>query len=167
MKLLSKITIFVVVACLIVVVNGYRVLGVFPLTLKSHDIFCQSVMKVLAKHGHQVDVIASRVMENSPANYKLLYNTMKIAPNLTFDVTIDAVINKYNSDPIKFISDQFGNSVCEILANEEIRAIIKELKTKKYDFMITEVLFLYLTNFIVSILKNNFYTTKNFRHKIN
>ncbi|XP_043483368.1 UDP-glucosyltransferase 2-like [Leptopilina heterotoma] len=139
MKLLSNVTIFVLVAFLNVFVKSYKILGVFPLTLKSHNIFCQSVMKVLAKRGHQVDVIASRALENTPPNYKVLYDTRKIAPNNTADVTIDTVFTKYSSDPIKYIADQFGNAVCEILANEEIRTIIKELKTKtKYDFMVTE-----------------------------
>lgn len=120
--------------------NGYKILGVFPLILRSHDIFCQSVIKALLKRGHQVDVISTREMENPSKNYKLIYNIMEITPNITIDVSIDEVFSTYDRDPIKFMSHKFGNYLCELLANEKVQNVIKNLKTKSnYDLLITEV----------------------------
>lgn len=140
--LLKLLTIVFLFDILINSAVGYKILGIFPLTIKSHDIFCHSVIKALLKRGHYVDVIVARELENSPKNYNVLYNTIKITPNITYDITIDKILNIYKRDPIKMISNEFGNFLCSILANGEIQEIIKKLKiNSNYDVLITEVQF--------------------------
>lgn len=122
--------------------NGYRILGIFPLTLKSHDTYCQSVTKVLAKRGHHVDVIATTEMQNPPENYTVIYNVFSLVRHVTIDLSIQKVSTTYSLDPVKYVSHELGNSVCEILANEEIQKIIRDMKAKAdYDLVITEVCF--------------------------
>lgn len=127
----------------IIGVRGYKILGVFPLGAKSHNIFCQSVTKTLAKRGHQVDVIVSQKLENPPSNYKVIFNILEIVQHqlLPVDMTVKEMSTNYSSDPIKFISHRLGNFLCELLANEKMQKMIEKLKgTFDYDVLITEVL---------------------------
>lgn len=38
---------------------GYRILGIFPLHVRSHMMMFEQLIKGLARRGHQVDVISS------------------------------------------------------------------------------------------------------------
>ncbi|XP_043483364.1 UDP-glucosyltransferase 2-like isoform X2 [Leptopilina heterotoma] len=96
-------------------------------------------MKALAKHGHQVDVIVINEPENPPENYTVIYNMLEIVPYIVTDVTIEYLSTNYSKDPVKFISHEMGNSVCELLANRKVQDIIKKLKTNAdYDLLVTE-----------------------------
>ncbi|XP_043473286.1 UDP-glucosyltransferase 2-like [Leptopilina heterotoma] len=137
MNFLSKFSIlFLLYSTIGSGVSGYKILGVFPVAIKSHGIFCQSVTRALAKHGHHVDVIVINELENPPENYTVIYNMLEIVPYIITDVTFESLAT---TSSVEFISNEVGNSVCELLANQKVQDIIKKLKMKAdYDLLITE-----------------------------
>lgn len=54
----------------LVLVNSYRILGVLPTNSKSHYKVGNSLMRGLAKAGHNVTVISPYVPDNPIKNYR-------------------------------------------------------------------------------------------------
>lgn len=50
-------------------VNGYRILGLFPVPIVSHFHFFQPILRGLAEAGHNVTVISYFPQQNAPTNY--------------------------------------------------------------------------------------------------
>ena len=137
MKLLQIFVIFAIIS----VCKSYRVLGVFPLNSKSHNIVFEALMKGLAKRGHQVDVITQFRLKKDVKNYKEI---------LYLDGTLDGLINNFtiefvsqlNIDVVGAIAENYGNRLCHFLGLDELQKLIKNPPTDPaYDVVITEVIF--------------------------
>ncbi|XP_051160808.1 uncharacterized protein LOC127281235 [Leptopilina boulardi] len=142
MEFLSKFLTLVYLVTLINSAMGYKILAIFPLTIKSHEIFCQSVIKTLAKHGHQVDVIVASDIKNSyPEKITIIYNLMELLSNNTIkDLKLEKFLSNASGDPVKFISEIAGNYPCQLLGNVALQNIIQKLKANSnyYDVLIVE-----------------------------
>ncbi|KAF7988260.1 hypothetical protein HCN44_007792 [Aphidius gifuensis] len=119
---------------------GYRILGLFPLNGKSHFKMPESLMKGLAKRGHQVDIISFFPLDILMQNYT--------------DITIEPLVNEYVDDfnydifptykdimQFKMYATVFGNDVCEgLLKNSKVQNIINNPPTNPpYDLLIMEL----------------------------
>lgn len=119
--------------------NAYRILGVFPFNGKSHNIVFESVMKTLAKRGHQVDVITHFPRKKAVENYNDV---------LSFEGTMENVVNNYTIDYVSRVGDQlvefvagaYGNRLCHFMGLEKFQNFIKNPPgDPPYDLVITEV----------------------------
>ncbi|XP_055904143.1 UDP-glycosyltransferase UGT5-like [Eupeodes corollae] len=61
---LSFVLICFITVTLPKIINGYKILGVFPIASKSHFIFGEALMKGLAEKGHEVTVISPYPMSD-------------------------------------------------------------------------------------------------------
>ena len=122
------------------VVGTYRVLGIFPLPYRSHNIFLEAIMKGLAREGNQVDVITHYELTNPPKNYKTILNLAKVDfpfPKSYFN-TIQEVID-VAKDPIELFNEI--DQVCTFLAHKKTQDFIQNPpKNSPYDVIILEVI---------------------------
>ncbi|XP_043467685.1 UDP-glycosyltransferase UGT5-like [Leptopilina heterotoma] len=117
--------------------EGARILGIFPLPGKSHAILGEQIMKVLAKKGHNVDVISHFPMKNKFPNYNdlsLQGSAEVITNNLNYSMVKTVSINS-----IKQLLDMTGDPVCNLLHHNTFQNIIKNPpKDPPYDLVIVE-----------------------------
>ena len=141
---MSSLSLLIISAIILIIVNSgksYRILGVFPLNEKSHFFMCEQLMKVLAKKGHQVDVISHFPLKNPYPNYKdlsLKGSIPDIVNNLTYN-TIRAI----ETNAMETLMTVAGDPICGLLKHPSINNIIKNPpKDPPYDLVIVEVNFL-------------------------
>ena len=120
-------------------IDSYRILGVFTLAFRSHNIFFEALMKGLAKRGHQVDVISYYEMPNPPENYKTILNLATLNYS-HLRCQIPSV--QYSINLFKDVVNLLKINNCDLLSQEEMQRIIKNPPTDPaYDLIITEVNF--------------------------
>ncbi|XP_033212469.1 UDP-glucuronosyltransferase 2B1-like [Belonocnema kinseyi] len=116
--------------------DSYRILGVFPLAYRSHNIFFDALMKGLAKKGHQVDVIS----HYESKNYKTVLNLSKVDflfPGIEFD-TIRAA-QEFVADTVEALAGSYATHMCELLGHEKMQDFIRNIpKDSPYDVIILE-----------------------------
>ena len=139
MNFVSKLEKLLLILDLISKIDGYRILGIFPMNSKSHNNMFEGLMKGLAKREHQVDVVTHFETKNPPKNYRTIINLTGTQPAFVNNMTIDYASNM-GSDPVPHIIKTFGNELCELLALEKMQNLIKNPpKDPPYDIVITEV----------------------------
>ncbi len=67
MKFIAKL---ILIIALIPLINGFKVLGIFPHPATSHFNVFQPILRRLADNGHEVTVVSHFPDPNPPANYK-------------------------------------------------------------------------------------------------
>lgn len=119
--------------------QGYRILGVFPFSGKSHFMMFESLMKALAKKGHQVDVISTFPLKKPYPNYKdtiVLPVPRQFMNNLTFD-NMNEMLSTSTSHAVATLA---GNEVCMSLSDPRIQELVKNPpKDPPYDVILVEV----------------------------
>lgn len=141
MHFLRKLIIFIIF-CLALEVNTYRILGIFPIAFRSHNIFFQALMKVLAKNGHQVDVISHYEFPKPVENLTTIVNLAEIdftfPPNAFEDLDdCFAILD----DGIKVLSEDYGTEMCKLMEHPKIKDIIMNPPNDPpYDAIIVEVI---------------------------
>ncbi|XP_058804709.1 uncharacterized protein LOC131671920 [Phymastichus coffea] len=118
--------------------SAYRVLGIFPLNGKSHEMMFEALMKGLAKRGHQVDVITHFPIKNPPINYRTLVNLSGTMENLINSFSMDFVLGM--ADEVGYhVATAYGNRLCDLMNLKEIQEVIHNPPTNPpYDVLITE-----------------------------
>lgn len=118
---------------------AYRVLGIFPLNGRSHEMMFEALMKGLAKRGHQVDVITHFPTKNPPVNYRTLVNLSGTMENLVNSFSIDFVLGM--ADEVGFhVATAYGNRLCDLMNLKEIQEVIHNPPSNPpYDVLVTEV----------------------------
>ena len=120
MKLLQIFVIFTILS----VCKSYRVLGVFPLNVKSHNMVFEALMKGLAKRGHQIDVITQFPLKRDVKNYKEILNLDGTLDRLVNNVTME-FISQINKDIVTEIAESDDNRLCHFLGLDELQKLIK------------------------------------------
>ncbi|XP_047365691.1 UDP-glucosyltransferase 2-like isoform X2 [Vespa velutina] len=137
MKLLRWI-IFFMALCL-TLIQGYRILGIFPINVKSHFNMFEGLMKGLVKKGHQIDVISTFPLEKSFVNYTdliVLKSHIKFVNNVTYDTMKKVLLD----EPLYMVTIVSGNQLCEHLANPQIQKLIHDPPKKEpYDIILIEI----------------------------
>lgn len=132
-------TILFFIAAILAVCNAYRILGVFPFNMKSHDIIMESVMKALAKNGHQVDVITHFPQKKPIKNYNDIISLEGSLDKLVSNLTVDSVA-QIKGNMVTKIAVPYGNRLCHLMALREFQDLIKNPpKDPSYDLVVTEV----------------------------
>ncbi|XP_001603747.1 UDP-glucuronosyltransferase 2A2-like [Nasonia vitripennis] len=118
--------------------SAYRILGVFPFNGKSHNIVIEALMKGLAKHGHQVDVITHYPDTKPVKNYNIIVNLAGSTENTMNNGTME-LVSKVAADSTNFIATKVGNELCHLMGFEEMQKLIKNPPADPpYDIVITE-----------------------------
>lgn len=119
--------------------SAYRILGVFPLNGRSHDMMFEALMVGLAERGHQVDVVTHFPVKNPPSNYRTIVNLSGTLVDLVNNFTIEFVLGM--ADEVGYhVATNLGNKLCDLLGHEEIQHLLKNPPTDPpYDLLITEV----------------------------
>ncbi|XP_047366103.1 uncharacterized protein LOC124955559 [Vespa velutina] len=128
--------IFCIYLCL-TLSHGYRILGIFSYHGKSHFIMFESLMKGLAKKGHQVDVISTYPLKKPFVNYTdlvVIPLEINIVNNMSYNIA-----RKFSM--VEITTTVCGNNLCEHLANPKIQELIHNPpKNPPYDVVLIEVL---------------------------
>lgn len=116
-----------------------RILGIFPLCSRSHEMMFEALMKGLAKRGHQVDVVTHFPVKNPPANYRNIINLSGTMENLVNNFTLDFVAGI--SDDVSYhVATTYGTRLCHLMDLKEMKDLINNPpKDPPYDVFITEV----------------------------
>lgn len=99
-KLCTSVTTIAILICLLTIsapptVNGYRVLGLFPVPVVSHFHFFQPILRGLAEAGHNVTVISNFPQKNPLIN--LTDIKLGNLPIMTNGVDLDvSILNIFN-----------------------------------------------------------------------
>ncbi|XP_014213310.1 UDP-glucuronosyltransferase 1-6-like [Copidosoma floridanum] len=124
---------------LLSVCSGYRILGVFPVNAKSHNIVFEALMKGLARRGHRVDVITHFPLQKPVKNYHEIVN---------LDGSMERLVNNYSMkfvkeislvDPVENMVMLYGNRICDFMGFDEMQQLINNPPTNPpYDVVIVE-----------------------------
>lgn len=126
---------------IVVKIEAYRILGLFPLPFKSHSIFSQALMKGLAKKGHHVDVISYHQELKPPKNYQTILNLSNIsyAHAIGKFNSIQEPLNR-NRDIMSLAKFDYGLHICNLMSHKKMQVIIQNLSNNsRYDLFITQV----------------------------
>uniref|UniRef100_A0ABD2WSR0 UDP-glucuronosyltransferase n=1 Tax=Trichogramma kaykai TaxID=54128 RepID=A0ABD2WSR0_9HYME len=138
---MNYIKVFLILNCItrLIVCDAYRILGVFPFAGKSHNIIFESLMKSLAKHGHQVDVVTHFPLTEPTKNYNDIINLNGTMENLVNNYTVE-FINQISGEIVDLIALSYGNRICDFMGLPEMQKLIKgPRKNSSYDVVITEL----------------------------
>ncbi|XP_025262697.1 UDP-glucuronosyltransferase 1-3-like [Camponotus floridanus] len=137
MKLLSIL--FAILIC-DQVVDGYRILGIFPYNGKSHWIMQEELMKGLAKRGHQVDVVTHFPQKKPIPNYtdiSLAGSMPPVMNNFTATTVKDIAVSMILIGSFAYTA---GIKVCQLMDHPKIQELIKNPpQNPPYDIVITEL----------------------------
>ncbi|XP_023246022.1 2-hydroxyacylsphingosine 1-beta-galactosyltransferase-like [Copidosoma floridanum] len=117
--------------------ESYRILGVFPLPSKSHDVMLSALMKGLAERNHQVDVITQFPEKNPPPNYKVVVDLSGSTEAVTNNVSMKYA-KTLSGNPTFYMSTKYGNDLCHLMGLEKMQSFIKNIPS--YDLVITEAI---------------------------
>ncbi|XP_008210453.1 UDP-glucuronosyltransferase 2C1-like [Nasonia vitripennis] len=129
------------VLCLIAQTSeSLRILGIFPMNVKSHFATCGELMRGLAEKGHRVDVYSHFPLKNpKPPNYTDYSLDGTLAPvtnNLTYDVTSLTTA----TDAIVTWLELGGRPACQLIGLPIFQKLLHEPpKDPAYDLVIVEV----------------------------
>ncbi|XP_001603802.1 UDP-glucuronosyltransferase 2A1 [Nasonia vitripennis] len=136
--MLRSVIVLLLSSVIISQVSGYRILGIFPLNSRSHEMMFEALMKGLAKRGHQVDVVTHFSVKNPPKNYKTVVNLAGTMETLVNNFTIDFALS-VRGDVGYHVATTFGNRLCNLLALKEMQDLIHNPPNDPpYDVLITE-----------------------------
>lgn len=126
-------------------VSGLRILGLFPLQVRSHYVMCEELMKGLAAKGHQVDVYSHFPQKKTIPNFKdiSLKGTLPaISNNMSFDMSTTT----WAPTLMKNWQQGVGKPVCDLMGHPILQQVLHNPpKDPPYDLIITEVKYLMLT----------------------
>ncbi|XP_076648061.1 uncharacterized protein LOC143356343 [Halictus rubicundus] len=135
MRLLALICLWTILSTC----QGYRILGLFPFNGKSHFMMFESLMKGLAKKGHQVDVISTFPLKKPHPNYKdiiVLSAPRQFINNMTFD-NMNSMLTVSVSHAVATLA---GTEVCASLSDPRIQEFVRNPpKDPPYDAVLVEV----------------------------
>ena len=135
MKLLSV----VLICTLLSISHGYRILGVFPFNGKSHFMMFEQLMKILAKRGHQVDVISTFPLTKPYPNYNDLI-VLPAGRQFMNNMTYNEIKTLFADSPTHAVATLAGNDICEFLNNSQMQQLIRNPPNDPpYDAVIIEV----------------------------
>lgn len=157
------------VLCLICVIKldvcvGYRILGIFPINVKSHMMMFEQLMKGLALRGHQVDVVSTFGQKTPIPNYSdiILPSVLpKVVNNKSY---ADLERSTDNNNMVYGVTTKFGNFNCEKgLHDPQLQKIINNPPDNPpYDLVIVEVILFNLFYFYCIVLSLNIFLLVNY-----
>ncbi|KAM0729641.1 UDP-glycosyltransferase UGT5 [Formica fusca] len=121
------------------VCHGYRLLGLFPFSGKSHFIMFEQLLKGLSRKGHQVDVISSFPLKKPYPNYT---DIVELVPPLVLvnNLSYEYMQQLFRGSPVHVVATVGGNNVCEHLENPAIQELAHNPpKDPPYDAVLMEV----------------------------
>lgn len=137
MKLITLLVVFG--ATFISVSSAYRILGVFPRVTRSHFIVFESLMRTLAKRGHQVDVVSHYPQKSPIKNYNDIISLQGLMGNNTDNHSVKDA-SKLSSEFVHRVGHIYGNRMCDYMGHEKFQKLIKyPPKDPSYDLVITQV----------------------------
>lgn len=120
--------------------DGARILGIFPLSGRSHFTVGEQLMKILAKNGHQVDMISHYPQKKPVSNYNDLSLRGSIT-DWTNNMNYDRLQVLSTTSIIPEITNNTGDKLCKLLQHPILNNIIKNPPSDPpYDLVIVEVI---------------------------
>ncbi|XP_015599278.1 UDP-glucuronosyltransferase 2C1 [Cephus cinctus] len=134
---MKSLKIFTVITVLFGISHGLKILGVFPLSSKSHWMMYRSIVEELMHKGHEIDVITPFPLRHSAPNYKEII--IEVLDLQMENVTLDIIQHSNPFTDTAFMSIMAGNDLCELLRREPLSSFIKNTPRDKYDIFLTEI----------------------------
>ncbi|XP_039303799.1 UDP-glucosyltransferase 2 isoform X1 [Solenopsis invicta] len=131
--------------------NGYRLLALFPLQVKSHFVMFEPLMKGLVRKGHQIDVVTSFPLKKPYPNYTDIVTvpiTLKLVNNMSYEM-MNNLISENQTHVVGTIG---GNDLCKLLADSKIKELAQP-KNPPYDAVLMEVFGAQCLGIIAYLLK--------------
>ena len=141
-QIILVLVILGLVALSLKVCDGYRILGIFPLNVKSHFAMYEALMKSLARKGHQIDVVSTFPQKTPYPNYTDLIDLPLVLPEFVNNFPYERMLRAMKSHQalIYSVATQAGNKLCQGLGHPEMQKLIHNPPNDPpYDLVLTEV----------------------------
>nr|WEU75317.1 uridine diphosphate-glycosyltransferases 340F1 [Glyphodes pyloalis] len=129
-------------------VKAARILGVFPIPSRSHQVVFQSYCKELAKNGHELVVITPNPTQNAEASniteidVSFSYNDLLKLLKSTASTLKRGVMMNVDVIVELDVYTQMLDVVVQQLKSEQVRKLLED-KTQKFDLLVVEGFFEY------------------------
>ena len=139
MRVKAASVILSIICAIILQCESYRILGIFPMPMQSHNIFLTAVAKSLVEHNHQVDMITGFELKNPPKNYNVVVNLSDI--EVSYSRTYNFLQEIQKTDRMHTLTESYGKEICEYMGLDRMQKFISELSRNPgyYDAVIVEV----------------------------
>lgn len=119
---------------------GYRILGIFPMNIKSCFMMQKHIMKNLAKRGHQVDVISQFPLDEPMKNYTDIFMKAPFG-DLVNNFTLEDGDDYKGFTQFKSYGTETGSDACDtFLKLDQMQRLLKNPPNDPpYDLIIVEV----------------------------
>ncbi|XP_023245856.1 UDP-glucuronosyltransferase 2B19-like [Copidosoma floridanum] len=140
MTVIHSVALCLFVSMCVSVGESHRILAVFPVNVKSHNIMFDALMKGLVKRGHVVDTITQYPLKNPPPNYKVVVDLSGTSPNTVNNFSMAFVNQFLKTGGTHSLAHVLGNTVCNLLGLEVMQTFIRNLSkdVTHYDLVLTE-----------------------------
>lgn len=99
----------------------------------------EQLMKILARRGHQVDVISTFPLTKPYPNYNDLI-VLPTARQFMNNMTYDEIKTLFAKSPTDVVATLAGNDICEFLNHSQVQQLIRNPPNDPpYDAVIMEV----------------------------
>ncbi|KAI7815290.1 UDP-glycosyltransferase [Rhyzopertha dominica] len=133
-----NVNVVLLVSMLLCLVDGSKILGIFPFAATSHYILGSTLMKALAEKGHDVTIITPYREKSPPKNYKEVFLSGMVE---YMEETIKQnMFDHANSNPflgiffMNFMSTEFVNLT---LSHPEVQTLLND-PSQKFDLILLE-----------------------------
>ena len=134
-----KYNLYFLIIILLKLCSSYRILGIYPLSGKSHFIMLEQLFKGLARKGHQVDVISTFQQKKLYPNYNDIFAYPNPMGTLMNNVSYEFLKNSFAANIGKSAAEM-SNGICESMGNTEFVNFVKNPPNDPpYDLIITQV----------------------------
>lgn len=119
--------------------HGLRILGLFPLQVRSHYVMCEELMKGLAAKGHQVDVYSHFPQKKTIPNFRDV-SLQGSLPAISNNMSFDTATITWGPTLIKNWQRSVGDAVCALMGHPTLQKLLHNPPNDPaYDLIITEV----------------------------
>lgn len=119
--------------------EGYKILGICPISSRSHFNMLETLMKGLAKRGHEVDVVSHYPQKKVYKNYRDLSLHGSISDTIN-NLDFTAATNFASTFWIKHALEIMALETCQLLGHPVMQSLInKSPNSTTYDLVIIHV----------------------------
>ncbi|EZA57272.1 UDP-glucuronosyltransferase 2B31 [Ooceraea biroi] len=131
------VTSLAVIACLLVAVDGARILAIFPFQAKSHYNVYEPLLKRLSARGHEIVAVTHFPQRTRLANFTDV-DVSSTLPSLVSSVPFSDFGEFTILQNIRYVTRYLGVEICEpVLNHPEVKRIIET--RERFDMLIIEI----------------------------
>lgn len=129
------VTSLIVIACLLVAVDGARILAIFPFQAKSHYNVFEPLLKSLSQRGHEIVAVTHFPQKTRLTNFTDV-DVSSTLPSMISTMSLNRNFSILQN--IRYVTRYLGVEICEPVLNyPEVKRIVES--RERFDLLIVEI----------------------------